>query len=183
MNHTITQNSLIEINPFLTSILIAIVIFLGGLILGRILGKLIEKFLKDFKIDSNIKKKTNIKLSIGKLLSVFIQASIYIIFAVLALNHIGITSLLLNIIFIAIIIVLSISFLLALKDSLPNMIAGLTLRKKSNLKLNTKININNIEGTIIELNLFEVKIEKTNKDILHIPNSLFVKSKYITKNK
>lgn len=181
MNETLllAKESLVTVNPLLTSIVLAIVIFIAGLILGRISGKIIERIMKNFKVDPTLKKKTNIKLSIGKFLSVFVQTSIYIIFTIIALNYIGITSLLLNILFVAIIVILSISFLLALKDSLPNLIAGLSIRR--NLVVGKKLKTNDLEGVIKSLTLFEVEVEKSNGDILHIPNSVFVKEKYVTK--
>ncbi len=175
----ISQGALLTSNPFLTSIVIAMIIFISGLIIGRIVGKIIEKLLKEFRVDPTIKKKTNIKLSVGKLLGVFVQTSIYILFTVIALNYVGLTSLILNIISIAIIIILSISFILALKDSLPNLIAGISIRK--NLSIGKKLKYKDLEGLVEEISLFEVKIKKSNDDVLHIPNSVFVKEKYITK--
>ncbi|MGE0793506.1 MAG: mechanosensitive ion channel domain-containing protein [Candidatus Woesearchaeota archaeon] len=183
MNETqlLTTNTYLTSIPLVTNILIAILILIIGIIIGRITAKLIERIFKDLKLDPTLKKTTGIKASIGNLLSVFIQASIYIIFSIIALNYVGITSILLNILFIAIIIILVISFILALKDSIPNILAGKTIRKYSKLKVGDKISIENIEGTIIELNLFEVKVETKDKDILHIPNSLFTRTKYAKK--
>src|SRR6056297_1190998 len=174
MNETelLMTNNIIMSNPLITNIVVAIIIFIIGIILGRIAGKIVEKLLKDLKFDSTLKKKTSIKSSLEKLLSVFVQVSIYIIFTVIALNYVGVTSLILNILFIVVIFVLAISFILALKDLLPNLISGNKIRKVSEIQIGAKIKIENVEGTIKELTMTEVKIERTNGDILHIPNSL-----------
>ncbi len=181
MNDTLllAKDSLFTTNPYLTNITIAIIIFIIGLILGGLAGKFIHKIFKNF--DDKLKKKTGFKYSVISLISALIQVSIYLLFTVLALNYVGITSLLLNILFIAIILILSISFILALKDSLPNIIAGWIIKRKNLINIDTKISLENINGKIVDMNIFEVRIEAKNGDILHIPNSLFMKTKYVKK--
>jgi small conductance mechanosensitive channel len=178
----LTKQNFVTTNPYLISIVIAIVIFISGLIIGRLVGKLINKLLSNTKFDTAIKKKTGIKTSIQKLIVMLIEISIYILFTGIALNYLGITSFVLNILLIAIIIILSISFMLALKDSIPNLIAGFLITRKTRLKIDDKIIVDSIEGKIIEMNFFEVRVEKQNGDIFYIPNSFFLKQKYVKIN-
>jgi small conductance mechanosensitive channel len=172
----LTKQNFVTTNPYLISIVIAIVIFISGLIIGRLVGKLINKLLSNTKFDTAIKKKTGIKTSIQKLIVMLIEISIYILFTGIALNYLGITSFVLNILLIAI------SFMLALKDSIPNLIAGFLITRKTRLKIDDKIIVDSIEGKIIEMNFFEVRVEKQNGDIFYIPNSFFLKQKYVKIN-
>ena len=170
--------SFLEPNAWLSSIVVAIVIAVIGLIAGRIAGKLIKRILQDFEFDKSLKK-IGVKISIERYISGFISYSIYIIFFLIALNYVGISSLLLNILFVAIIIVLAISLILALRDSLPNVMASSTIRQNPNLKSGKKLTIGGVTGKINEITYFETRIECDNGDIIHIPNSLFVKEQYI----
>lgn len=183
MNDTsiLMTRDIVMSNELVAKITVAIVILIIGIILGRITAKILQKILNDLNLDSVVKKRTGFKPSIANLIVVFSEATIYVIFSIIALNYVGVTSLILNVLFIAIIFVLSISFMLALKDFLPNVFAGLKLAKNKDMKEGKKIIISGIEGTIKEISLTEIKIEKSNKDDIHIPNALFLKEFYITK--
>ena len=61
MNDTLinaTGKSLIFVNHIATQIVVAIIIFLVGLIIARILSKTAYKILKNFSLDGTVKKKT-----------------------------------------------------------------------------------------------------------------------------
>ena len=57
-----------------------------------------------------------------------------LIFLVIALNYIGVTSLILNILSIAVIIIVVISVILSIKDNIPNIIAYRAIRQKDLIK-------------------------------------------------
>ena len=101
----------------------------------------------------------------------------------MALNSLGLTTFVLNMVFAAIILMVVISFLLAIKDFVPNLIAGFSLKRKNYLKEGDKIKIKNLEGKILKINLLETKIETTKKDLIIIPNSIFSKNEIILKRK
>ena len=93
----------------------------------------------------------------------------------MALNQLGITTLLLNIISISIILLLTFSIILALKDFVPNMIAGIKINKKEIVKKGDKISFDRIYAVVHEVTLTETKLESKSGDIIFIPNALLLK--------
>ena len=71
--------------------------------------------------------------------------------------------------------------ILAVKDFIPNFVAGLTLYQKRNIKPGEKILVNNIEGEILNISLLETKVRTRNGDIVYIPNSILTKHVVIKK--
>ena len=71
--------------------------------------------------------------------------------------------------------------ILAIKDFIPNLISGLMLHQKRNLKPGDRIIINNVEGEIINVTLIETKIRTRSGDIVYIPNSILTKNVVIKK--
>ena len=66
--------------------------------------------------------------------------------------------------------------ILAVKDFVPNAVAGFIIYQKKKIKVNDIIQVNNIEGKVIELALLDTKIKVKSNDIVFIPNSLLIKS-------
>jgi len=183
MNDTLinaTGKSLIFVNHIATQIVVAIIIFLVGLIIARILSKTAYKILKNFSLDGTVKKKTGIKTSFEQLISNSIFFVVMLIFLVIALNYIGVTSLILNILSIAVIIIVVISVILSIKDNIPNIIAYRAIRQKDLIKEGDVITIDGARGTVEEITMFQVRICKK-EDCIYIPNSLFLKKEFSKK--
>lgn len=127
------------------------------------------------KLDEILKKKAKIKISLENLIRSSITLIIYLITIIMALNQLGITTLLLNIISISIILLLTFSIILALKDFVPNMIAGIKINKKEIVKKGDKISFDRIYAVVHEVTLTETKLESKSGDIIFIPNALLLK--------
>ncbi len=182
MNTTnLAEQSLLMSNPLVNNIIIAIAIFLLGLIIGRIVGKLVEKIFKDFKVDGAVKKTTGLKTSLEQITGTIISYAIYFIFLIIALKYVGITSLLLNVLSICIILILAISLVLTIKDNVPNIIAYNTLKKRKSIIVGDCITIDAVDGIVENISLFEVVVETKKGDVIHIPNSVFLKEKFVRK--
>lgn len=181
-NTTLAQPPILQSSDLISSLTVAFILFVLGLIIGRILGKVVEKVLKEFKVGSAVRKKTGMKTSFEKLVSGFVSYCIYIVFFILALNKIGITAVILDIVAIIIVVVLAISLILSIKDSMPNIIAYRKLAGRKDVAVGKKITVQNITGEIEEMTLFEVKVRTSSGDIIHIPNSLLMKETYTTYN-
>ena len=158
-----------------TKLVVAVIIVLIGLIFGKILGKFIQKALHEVELNKVIKKAAGIKISAEEIISTFITYFIYFIFIVMALNQLGITTVVLHMISGAILIIIIISILLSIKDFMPNMFAGLFIHQKAFIKEGDIIKVDNTEGKVIHINLVETKIERKKGDIIYIPNSLLPK--------
>lgn len=177
-----TNKSLVFVNELATNIVVGIIIFLVGLIIARILSKLVQKVLRDFSIDGTLRKKTGIKTSFEKFITSSIFIIVTLIFLVIALNYVGVTNLIVDILSIAIIIVVTVSLLLAIKDNIPNLLAYRAIRLKKTVEEGDVINIENATGTVEEISVFQVRIRK-GEDIIYIPNSLFLKKEFSRKKR
>ena len=175
-----TRDTLFSSSPFVSNLVAAVVWILLGLILGKILGKVVERVLRDFQLDRAVKYSTGIKNSLHRIIGGAVSFGIYTIFIVIALNTLGITHLLLNIISIAIIVVLFISLLLTIKDAIPNIVAYRQIVRQ--IQQGDKLRINSVDGEVLETSLFEVII-KAGEDELHVPNRLFLKEAHLRRTK
>lgn len=178
-----TTDALLASNTLVNEIVIAIGIFLLGLIIGRIAGRLVGRFVKNFGVDGFVKKKTSLKFSMEKFIGGLVSVVIYIVFFIIALNYVGITSLLINVLSFIIIIVIAITAILAIKDSIPNFVAYRKITKVDRVRISDFISFDNVSGTVIDMDALEVQIETKSKDIIHIPNCVFVKKMYSVKRK
>ena len=158
-----------------TKLVVAVIIVLIGLVLGKILGKFIQKALHEIELNKIIKKAAGIKASVEEIISTFVSYFIYFIFIVMALNQLGITTVVLHMISGAILIIIIISILLSIKDFMPNMFAGLFIHQKRFIKEGDILKVDNTEGKVVHINLVETKIETKQGDIIYIPNSLLTK--------
>lgn len=159
---------------------VVIVIIIVGVLVGRIAGKAVKKLTKEIELNKIFQDLLKIKLPIGNLLAKIVSWIIYFIAVLFALDQVGLGSATLNIILIFILVVFVILLLLSIKDFIPNIIAGLILYSKGNIKKGVKIKINNLNGVVISISLLETKI-KAGKEIVFIPNSMLIKNSLIIK--
>ena len=166
-----------NLNKTLLRMGFAILIFLIGFAIGNILGKIVYKLLKEIEINKILKKITGIKLNLDHIISNTLSYSIYFLSVVAALDQMGIANTILYLISGTIIIFILLSFFIAIRDFVPNLVAGFYLYSKEKLKEGSKIEINNIKGTLEKIDLLQVKIKTKKDDIIYIPNSTVIKSK------
>jgi len=162
-----------------TKLVVAVIIMLIGLIAGKLLGKFIHKALHEIELNKILRKAAGVKVSIEEIISTFVTYFIYFIFIVMALNQLGLTTVVLHMISGAILIIIIISILFSIKDFMPNMFAGFFIHQKGFIKEGDIINVDNTEGKVIHINLVETKIETKKGDIIYIPNSLLTKKTVI----
>ena len=166
-------------NEVMINILVAMLIFFIGFIFGRLLGKIIKKVLRHMNLDFFVRKTIGIKFSLEDLISGIVSYFIYIISFIMALNQLGLSTAILQMVIGGAIIVIAISIILSIKDFLPNVMAGMVLREKSFITENDIIKIKDIEGKVIELGLIETIIQNKHGDRIFIPNIVFTKNELI----
>jgi small-conductance mechanosensitive channel len=158
-----------------TSMVVAIIIVLMGFIIGKMVGRLIQKALHEFKFDDALKKSAGINFSVEHLVGSFITYIIYFVTLVIALNQLGLTTIILNIISGALIFLVVISILLALRDFVPNLVASIYIYQRGLIKKGSIISFDKIKAKVVETNIVETRLESSSKDIIHVPNSLLLK--------
>ena len=145
-------------------------------VIARFLSKLTKKVLSELEINKALKKQ-GVRLSLEEIIPSLVKYIIYFTGVILALNELGITTWLINLVFIIILAGAIIFIILAIKDFVPNVISGLLLQHKKYMKKGDYIKVGNIEGKVIELTITEARLETNNKEIVIIPNSFLVKNK------
>lgn len=173
---SLVSNKTVNIyNLIADRLIVAVVIVLVGFILGKIVQKISYRVFHGFEIDEVVKK-GGIKFSIEEILSNILMAIVYVIFFIIALERMGVTSIVLNVVSVFAIVIILVSFLLALKDYLPNAFAGFVIMQKEMYKKGNVIEVNDVKGKVMQISMAETKLE-TNGDIIFLPNFTILKNK------
>ncbi len=163
------------LSGIMNRLIIAVIIILIGFIIGRLLGRLSYRVLHELDIDKVARQAANVKFSVEKAFSKFVAFFIYFIAIIAALSQLGLTTTILHMIAAAVLLVVVLSFVLGIKDFIPNMIAGFHLSRKSMLGEGDLIKFRGAEGKVVRMEIAETKIMTKKGDILFIPNSLLSK--------
>ena len=166
-------------SSFYSRFVLAIITLFIGIIIGRFVGKLLNKILHELDIDRIIKKTTKIRFSVEEMISNFFSYFIYFATIIMALNQLGITTTVLEIISITIFVIIILSILLGVRDFIPNIISGIFIHQKRFLKEGDKVRIGEVEGEIIKVSLIETRIRTKSDDIIYMPNSILTKREVV----
>ena len=81
-------------------------------------------------------------------------------------------------IFLVFSLVIGVSLLLAIKDFIPDLVAGIRLSKKDLINNGDTIELSNLNGTIRKADLTHIEIVTDENDIIFFPNSKLIKQKF-----
>ncbi len=168
------QRSLNEFMPTLNNIVLFFLILFIGFLVGKIAGRLVRRLLSDIKADVSIRRIAGGKLSLEKGASALASFLIYAASIILALNAVGLTTTVLEIILAILVLAILVSAFLALRDVIPNLAQGLALHGK--LKEGDAIRLEHAEGVITAISLLETSIMTKNGDTIIVPNALFART-------
>ncbi|MBW2982099.1 mechanosensitive ion channel family protein [Candidatus Woesearchaeota archaeon] len=178
------SNAMIYLNnifsQFFIKFIVSIIILLIGFIIGRTVEKILQKILHEVELNKNIKK-AGIKFPIENIISSFTKYFIYFIAVIWALTELGLTTTVLNMISAVILVLILISLVLAIKDFIPNIIAGFFIHRKRMFKQGDNITVKDLKGIIQKITLTETEIKTEKGDIIYIPNSIIKKEVVIKK--
>jgi small conductance mechanosensitive channel len=176
------ENTLILLKDYFWKIIVSFIIVLVGFGIGLFAKKLSLKILKQIELNK-ILSKVGIRNDVEIIISSVLSYLIYLITIVFALQELGITSIVLYLVLGAVLMLLVLSFLVGVKDIIPNFIAWLIIQSKSKIKVGRKIEVKEISGTVEKVGYLETEIKTGRGDILYVPNRLFIKSKMRIKKK
>ena len=175
-------NILKTIESYAYNITISIVILLAGFGLGMIVKKILQRILKELELNK-IMAKANVTYDLEKIISNIVSYVIYLFTIVLVLDQLGLKSVVLYLLVGAILMLIILTSLVGLKDVIPNFIGWLLIQKRNNIKEGYRIDIKEIYGVVERIGYLETEIRTERGDLLYVPNSLFMKSKFrIKKN-
>jgi small-conductance mechanosensitive channel len=169
-------------SSLLNRMIFAAVVLLVGFVAGRLLGNFVRYTLREMGLD-NILRSTGIKMSLEKILGAIVTYATYFIALVMALDMLGLDTIVLNVLAGAVILALVISALLAVRDFIPNLFAGLVMRRKNMVREGDNVEISDIRAKVLKTDLMEVKLQTDKGDTIFFPNSLFIKKKLVRKRR
>ncbi len=161
---------------YITKIAIGIVILLIGFGLGVLAKKLLQKILHELELN-RIMSKVGITHDLEKWVSSIASYVIYLITVMFFLEHLLIKSIVLYLFAGALLMLVILTFLVGLKDVIPNFIGWLFLQKKGKIKEGWRVEVKEISGIVEKVGYLETEIKTDGGDVLYVPNSLFLRNK------
>lgn len=161
---------------FNTKFTAAVVLLLFGILLGKLIGKLVFRLLHELELDKLVKKVTRTGFPVEEFISSALTYLTYFTFIILSLETLGLNPLIFNIIAAGIIAIVVISILLAVKDIIPNIIAGAFIHLSDHIREGDSITVKDITGKVVQVNMVETKLETKKGDTIYVPNSLLTKT-------
>ncbi len=161
------------IRPIISKILIAVIVLLIGFIVGKLAGKTLQWVLRTFEVNRRCRELLGLQWRLEQFLSSFLAGSIYFIVVIMALTVLGLSKIIALLLSVSVIVLIVSTILLSIKDFVPNYVDGFRLRKR--LHENDTVSIEETTGQVKEMTWTDVKVVAQNRDVLYIPNSLFLK--------
>ena len=154
------------IHAFATKISIALLTLFIGFIIAKLAGKIAKKVMAEAELN-RILVSAGFK-PLSDALGIIIEYVIYAATILIILQQFGLTSIVLGIITAIAVVVILFSLLLALRDFIPNAIAGLFIRKKLKKFLGKKVQIGSVSGKLEQIGI--IKSTLRNKDEHCVPH-------------
>jgi small-conductance mechanosensitive channel len=182
VNQTMVKGAVKTASSYFTHIAVGIVILLAGFGIGILVKKLVQRLLKEVELN-RIMARVGVTYDLETWVSSILMYLIYLVTIIIFLDHFNIGSIVLYVLLGAVLMLLILTFLVGLKDVIPNFIGWLYIQKKGNIKEGHKIEVKEISGIVEKIGYLETEIKTDNHDILYVPNSLFLKSKFKLRKK
>ncbi len=161
----------------LNRIVAAIAVLLTAFLIARFLRNFSSKVLRELKTNKVLKESFGVRAPMEEIVS---QSAFYLVLLIgiiIALNQLGLSKIVLYIILIIVLLIIIVFILLAFKDFIPNVFASFWIHQRRIIRKGDYIEVREVAGKVVEINLTETKIETKDKDIIHFPNALLLKEK------
>ena len=158
-----------------------VIILIVGFALGILAQKLLSKVLKEVQLN-HIMNKVGITYNLEKWVSLIASYVIYLVFIVFFLDHLGIRNIVVYLVLGAVLMLLILTFIVGLKDVIPNLVAWVILHKDERITVGRRVEVKEIAGRVEKIGYLETEITTEYGDTLYVPNTLFLKSKFKVKN-
>ncbi|MBN2459533.1 mechanosensitive ion channel [Candidatus Woesearchaeota archaeon] len=169
-------------SPLISNIVVAVLILLLGLIIGKLSGNLVRRALNEVQLDKSLRSAVKIKFSVEKAIGSLVSYMIYFVAVILSLNKLGLTAAIITILAFIIVLIITISFLLTVRDFFPNLLGGMRI-KNGMFSEGDEIQIREVKGKVISSGFLETRIMTPYKEEVIIPNSVFNKRQVIVRRK
>lgn len=169
------------LNPFFSKIVIGSIVLLFGFILGKLFKRLAHKILLELEVDHLFVLLFNTRIRFALFLSSFAGVVIYVATIIMVLDILGLGAFILHILTGGVLVLMVALAVLTVKDFMPNVLASFAVHNKENVNVGTSLEFEGIKGKVTDMNLTDVQVTVPNGDIIHIPNTLFLKKQFKTK--
>ena len=157
-----------------------VIILIVGFGLGIFAQKLLNKVLKKMELNQ-IMGKVGITYNLEKWISLVASYVIYLLFIIFFLDHLGIRNIVVYLVLGAVLMLLVLTFIVGLKDVIPNLVAWIILHKDERITVGRRVEVKEISGRVERIGYLETEIITDHDDTLYVPNLLFLKSKFKVK--
>jgi small conductance mechanosensitive channel len=165
------------LKSYALDIIVGIIILLVGFGLGILAKKVVRRVLKEIHLN-RVMSNVGITHNIEKAVTNIVMYLIYLFTIIYFLDYLGITSVVVYLIAGAILALLILTLLVGLKDVIPNFFAWIILQRKGKVIVGRRVDVKEISGVVEKIGYLETEIKTEREDILYVPNSLFLKTKF-----
>ena len=172
----------IEYPTIITNIVAGLLVVGFGIIIGNIFKVVIRKILHSFEVE-RLLSEVGVKFPLEEFVGSLVQYVLYIAGLVIGLTFLGLEKIVLIAILIGLFALLTMFILLSIKDFVPNFFAGIGIALKKRFKEGDLIEMDTIEGKIVNIGLSEMQVKTKDGDLVIIPNVLISRNVMIKKKK
>ncbi len=153
-----------------------------GVVIGKVLGNIVKRWLKVVDWGSRLRITDEEKVEITYYTSMLVRLIFYAGGTVYALGQLGVSSRFIFGVLLVLLVFVGIFILLAVKDYIPNMLAGWYIKRTQKLKKGDRITLKNIHGEIVHIGWLETKMQ-TKDEVVFIPNAVLNRNEIIKEGK
>ncbi len=180
---SVLDSAVALLSTIVNGIVVAAIILFIGIISGRLLGKLAERLFAEIGINNTVYSHTRMRIPADEIFGAMVQYFIYFFSIILALDALNLQAIFFSIFSILIAAIIFISFLLSLKDFIPNVFAGVFLHQKGIAHPGDMIKVSDVEGRVISIDLVDTRVSTKSGDVLFVPNTFMLKNSVLVRRK
>ncbi len=166
--------------PALNQLILFFFIVFISFLVGKMLGRLARKLLVDLKADAWLRRLSGVNVPLARLVGGFVAAVLYTLGFILALRAVGLGTTAVLVLALVFLVSVLLGLLVALRDLIPNALAGLTLDRR-HVRVGAWLRMEGVEGRVVEVALLETHVESREGELIIIPNALFTRRTFTLK--
>ncbi|MBI3033874.1 mechanosensitive ion channel [Candidatus Woesearchaeota archaeon] len=175
--------ALMLVSTVVNRIVVAAVVLLVGLIAARLLGKLVERILREIELNRIIYNVSKVSIPADEVVGSLAKYAIYFFSILTALEILSLQAVILNTVAIIISVIIVLSVILSLKDFISNVGAGIFIHQRGAVHKGDLISVDELEGSVLGIDLVDTRIETRAHDIIFVPNSYLIRKVMVVKKR
>ncbi len=157
------------------------IILLAGFGIGLLVKKWSNKIFSELGLNKKLRY-VGFSYNAQDILSSLLSYAVYAATILFLLREWGITSFILYIVVAGFLILIGLTLLVGIKDIVPDFISRFLIVRKNIVHIGKNISTREVHGKVLKIGLLETQIKSKRGDVLYVPNSFFMKAKYLKKS-